>query len=230
MYSPAAHFRLPSCLILAEDLILAEEGYAMLDISPPADALRLPAALAARICHDIAGPLGSLAGTLDMLAEDGDPEALAIARESASILAARLRLLRAAWAEDVEVPGTRIMQALVPGLPNAERLRVTLELDQAMAPALRRLGLNLLLLGSAALPRGGDIVLHGEAGALRLRVIGRNAAWPERLAACAAAGAAAASGWRDPRGLAVPMACLLAASQGLRIILLSETELTTSPA
>jgi histidine phosphotransferase ChpT len=199
----------------------------MLETSPPADPLRLPAALAARICHDIAGPLGSLAGTLDMLAEDGDPEALAIARESAAILSARLRLLRAAWAEDVEVPGTRVMQALVPGLPNAERLRVTLELDPAMTPSLRRLGLNFLLLGSAALPRGGDVVLQGHADVLRLRVAGRNAGWPAALAGCAAAGEAAAMSWQDPRSLAVPMACLLATRQGLRIVLLSETELTT---
>jgi histidine phosphotransferase ChpT len=201
---------------------------------PPPDPLRLPAALAARICHDIAGPLGSLAGTLDMLAEDGDPEALALARESAAVLSARLRLLRAAWAGEVEVPGTRVMQALVPGLPNAERLRVTLELDPVMAPALRRLGLNLLLLGTAALPRGGDITLQGHDGGLRLRVDGRNAAWPPALAACAHEGASAAEASAlasaDPRGLAVPMACLLAAAQGLRITLLSETELTAAPA
>jgi histidine phosphotransferase ChpT len=201
----------------------------MLQTATPADPLRLPAAMAARICHDIAGPLGSLAGTLDMLAEDGDPEALAIARESAAILSARLRLLRAAWAEDVDIPGTRVMQGLVPGLPNAERLRVTLELDPVMPPALRRLGLNLLLIGSAALPRGGDIVLQGHGGGLRLRVDGRNAAWPDTLAACAEAPARTAMDWTDPRGLAVPMACLLAAAQGLRIALLSETELSAAP-
>jgi len=202
----------------------------MLETSPPADPLRLPAALAARICHDIAGPLGSLVGTLDMLAEDGDPEALALARESAAILSARLRLLRAAWAEDVEVPGTRIMQALVPGLPNAERLRVTLELDPVMAPSLRRLGLNLLLLGSAALPRGGDILLQGHDGGLRLRVDGRNAAWPDTLAACADATEPGDMAWPDPRRLAVPMACLLAAAQGLHITVLSETELSVARA
>ena len=110
-------------------------------ISRP-DPLRLPAALAARICHDIAGPLGALSATLELLAEDGDPEALAIARESATMLSARLRLLRAAWAEEVEVPGTRVMQILAGGLPNAERLRVTISLDADMAPSLRRLGLN----------------------------------------------------------------------------------------
>jgi histidine phosphotransferase ChpT len=201
----------------------------MLETSPPDDALRLPAALAARLCHDIAGPLGSLASTLDMLAEDGDPEALAIARESAAILSARLRLLRAAWAEDVEMPGTRVMQALVPGLPNAERLRVTLELDACMAPSLRRLGLNLLLVGSAALPHGGDILLHGEAAALDLRIAGRSAAWPAALAACAAGGESAARLCSDPRSLAAPMACLLAARQGMRVTLLSETELTVRP-
>jgi hypothetical protein len=118
------------------------------------------------------------------------------------------------------------MQALVPGLPNAERLRVTLELDPAMTPWLRRLGLNFLLLGSAALPRGGDILLHAHADVLRLRVAGRNAGWPAALSACAA-GEASATSWSDPRSLAVPMACLLAAAQGLRVTLLSETELTT---
>ncbi len=197
----------------------------MLDRLPPSDPLRLPAALAARICHDIAGPLGSLAGTLDMLAEDGDPEALALARESAAILSARLRLLRAAWAEDVEVPGTRVMQSLVPGLPNAERLRVTMELDAAMTPGLRRLGLNLLLLASAALPRGGDVLLQGQTDWLRLRVDGRNAGWPETLAACAQSVGAVAMSWPDPRSLAIPMACLLAEAQGLGIRVLSDTEL-----
>jgi histidine phosphotransferase ChpT len=197
----------------------------VLEMSPPTDPLRLPAALAARICHDIAGPLGSLAGTLELLAEDGDPEALALARESAAILSARLRLLRAAWAEDVEVPGTRVMQGLVPGLPNAERLRVTLELDPAMAPGLRRLGLNLLLLASSALPRGGDVLLQGDEDWLRLRVDGRNACWPPALAACAQAGNAGAMAWLDPRSLAVPMACMLADAQGLCVRLLSDTEL-----
>jgi histidine phosphotransferase ChpT len=198
------------------------------DPSRSPDPLRLPSALAARICHDIAGPLGALTGTLELLAEDGDPEALALARESAAILSARLRLLRAAWAEDVEVPGTRVMQALVPGLPNAERLRVTMELDQTMQPSLRRLGLNLLLLGSAALPRGGDMLLRGSADGLLLRVDGRGAAWPDALAACARAADLAAMTWHDPRGLAVPMVCLLAASLGLRIILASTTELLVS--
>ncbi len=192
--------------------------------------LHLACALAARICHDIAGPLGALAGTLDMLAEDGDPEALALARESATILSARLRLLRAAWAEDVEVPGARVMQTLVPGLPNAERLRVTIELEHTMQPSLRRLGLNLLLLGSAALPRGGDILLRGDADGLMLRVDGRGAAWPAALADCTTASDVSAMEWQDPRGLAVPMACLLAASFGWRIMLASGTELLVSRA
>ena len=202
-----------------------------------ADPLRLPAAVAARICHDIAGPLGALAATLELLAEDGDPEALAIARESAAMLSARLRLLRAAWAEEVEVPGTRIMQQLAAGLPNAERLRVTISLDAEMAPALRRLGLNLLLLAAASLPRGGDIHLGGRlsghlggpVGGLLVTIGGRDAGWPAALAECAASAAPADLDWPDPRGLAVPMACLLADAQGLRIDVLSETELSVRP-
>ena len=199
------------------------------DTKRRADPLRLPAALAARICHDIAGPLGALAATLEMLAEDGDPEALAIARESAAMLSARLRLLRAAWAEEVEVPGTRVMQQLVPGLPNADRQRVTINLGTEMTPGLRRLGLNLLLLAAASLPRGGDIHLGGQPGGLLLTIGGRDAGWPAGLAACAASAAPADEDWPEPRGLAVPMACLLAEAEGLRIDVLSETELSVRP-
>ena len=197
-------------------------------ISRP-DPLRLPAALAARICHDIAGPLGALSATLELLAEDGDPEALAIARESATMLSARLRLLRAAWAEEVEVPGTRVMQILAGGLPNAERLRVTISLDADMAPSLRRLGLNLLLLASASLPRGGDITLGSRPDGLLLTIGGRDAAWPASLAACAASPSPVDQDWPEPRGLAVPMVCLLAEAQGLWVDLLSETELAVLP-
>ena len=201
----------------------------MSDVRLRPDPLHLPSALAARLCHDIAGPLGALAATLELLAEDGDPEALAIARESAAMLSARLRLLRAAWAEEVEVPGTRIMQQLVAGLPNAERLRVTISLPSEMAPGLRRLGLNLLLLAAASLPRGGDVHLGAQAGGLLLTIGGRDAAWPMALAGCAASAAPEDQDWPDPRGLAVPMACLLAVAQGLRIEVLSETELSVRP-
>ena len=75
----------------------------MTDAHDPGDrALRLAELLAARLCHDFAGPLGSLAGALEIAADDPDGagEALAIASESASALAGRVRLYRAAWGGD----------------------------------------------------------------------------------------------------------------------------------
>jgi histidine phosphotransferase ChpT len=56
--------------------------------------LMLAQDLCARLCHDLAGPLGTIAGAVDMVADD--PEAAELARDAANNLRARLQLWRAA--------------------------------------------------------------------------------------------------------------------------------------
>ena len=92
--------------------------------------LPLAFTLGARLCHDLAGTLGALAGTLDLAADGQDPEALELAAACAREASARLRLLRAAWSANPEQPD---LPRLIAGLPGAERLTVDLS---AMRPEL----------------------------------------------------------------------------------------------
>ena len=55
------------------------------------DELILTQDLAARICHDLGGPVGMVAGLLDLL-DEPDAEALASAREGAAELRRRRRI------------------------------------------------------------------------------------------------------------------------------------------
>lgn len=78
------------------------------------DALRLAELLAARLCHELAGPIGALAGTLELAIEDADGAGFALALEQAAATAARLRLVRAAWGlpgEPLDVAGLRELLA-----------------------------------------------------------------------------------------------------------------------
>ena len=180
-----------------------------------ADALALAGMVCARVCHDLAGTLGALAGMLDMVAESPDAEALALAQDCARELTARLRLLRAAWGEDVEVDD---LAALLPGLPNAAKLQVHLEATALDHDAERQFAACLLLMAAGALPLGGNIWLGGTGAHLLLRVEGRRAAWPAGLLGDAV-------GPVEPRGVAAVMARLRAESLGQVLRLKSEWEL-----
>lgn len=192
--------------------------------------LRLMELLAARISHDLAGLVGALAGALELATGEDAAEALDIARDASAELAARLRLLRAAWAGDVGVLRGADLGAMTAGL--GPRVRVeTAGLGGAAFPAgLSRLLPNLLLLGAEALPRGGVLTLSGSpgsgvpdgaggsgaAGWVRLEVQGPRAAWPETLAGLVAEPARA---WAvsTPRQLQPALVVLLARDAGLGI-------------
>jgi len=63
------------------------------------EGLRLTDLVAARMCHDLSGLLGSLLGMVELLAEEvGETEAVSISTDTANALILRLKLLRAAWA------------------------------------------------------------------------------------------------------------------------------------
>jgi hypothetical protein len=174
--------------------------------------------MATRLCHDVAGLASTIAGMLEMALEDAqggkeagaDGEAAALATEAAQLLAARIRLYRAAWGGGDMEAGT--IQDLAAGLPN--RSKLTLSIDPALTAerltgAGPRLLLCILLAACAALPAGGTItVTAAEGSGFAVTLAGRNAAWPEALTG--------AQAWRaaDARTLAVPMAALVAAENG----------------
>ncbi len=195
---------------------------------PDNDALTLAGALAARLCHDLAGPLGTVTGALD-LAERADAEALALAREATTDLAHRLRLYRAAFAEGAGPASVAELAALAQGLAHRRvRLNVAGLPGQArLRPEFGRVVLNALLLAAEGLPRGGTVAVQGDPERdVAVTLDGPGAGWPPGTAEAIANPASALSRLRQhpanlqPRALLPPFTALLAAREGLRLGLL----------
>ena len=188
--------------------------------------LTFAATLAARLCHDLAGTMGALTGMLDMAVE-GEPEALALALSCARELSGKLRLLRAAWSDDADMPE---LSSVLAGLPGTERLRVELPVPpEAMGGHARRLAANLLLVAAGALPRGGIIRVSGGDSGFFVEIDGPRAAWPAALEQCLAAPAALHAACTRSRDVSVAVTCLVAAQTGWRLIVQSPTRLTAGP-
>lgn len=198
----------------------AEAASAGLAVSTD-EALRLAEVLCARLCHDVAGSLGALIGSLD-LARDNDggmtEEALELASTAGRALISRLRLLRAAWAGTDAPLDLPTLADLAQGLPSR---RIELDLSAMprgaeFDPATGRVVLNLVLLAAEALPAGGTIWLERTEGDLLIGVSGPHSAWPAALGA-ALAGAVRIEG---PRELQAPLTVLLARAAGFSLSLL----------
>ena len=183
------------------------------------DTLRLAEAVAARLCHDLGGPIGSLNQALELAAADvpAGNEAFALAREAAGDLVRRLRWRRAAWAPDcpaLDVNGLRDLVANplvdLAGVPP----------DTVFAPPMVRLLLNVLLMATESLPRRGRIAIAGSAGDVFIAIDGPNAAWPAGMACYLVDEDAAWDAVADPRTLQAPLTALLARGLGLRLSML----------
>lgn len=187
------------------------------------DGLRLAELLAARLCHEVSGPAGTLAGAVEIARTEPDSaaEALDIAAKAAAGLAARLRLLRAAWAGGAEALDIAALRALCTGLPRYVWADLGgLPADQCFPAGSAQVLLNVLLLAAESLPKGGVVTL-GEAGPDTALVVprGQDAAWPPGLSAWMADPAPA---WRAaasaaPRLLQGPLTALLAHGAGVRL-------------
>lgn len=178
--------------------------------------------LAARLCHDLGGSIGTLAGTLDLL-EAGEAEMLDLAREAAATLRQRLRLFALAWggaAADMAAADLAALLAAAPAAP-----RVAFQLDHAwpgvdLPAALVPLALNAALLGAEALPRGGTVRLAGSpAVGMLVSLEGRDAAWPAGLLALLAGGTAEALLRDGPRRVLAPLLVAMVAEAGWEISL-----------
>ena len=192
------------------------------NLAHEADPWRLAELVCARFCHDLAGPVGSLAGMVELAREDAGAaeEALSVMEAASAEMGNRLRLLRAAWTGDAGAMDLVEIRTLAAGLPNGRRLRLDFD---AVAPAMlgagmARMVLNLLLLAAESLPAGGSIELSGDPGAqLLLRIEGRRAAWPAGLGLMLNDNRAAWAALDGPRNLQAPFTALTAGRLGLRL-------------
>jgi histidine phosphotransferase ChpT len=209
-------------------------------VSDSQGSLRLAELLAIRLCHDLSGPLGTLMGALELVADDPEmaAEALPLAGEVSVALGRRLRLFRAAWGGATPSLSVAEFAALAEGI-QARRWQIDLSgLDPAgrFSSAAARLALNATLLAAEALPGGGTATLAGDpAGDVLLTIAGPRAAWPADFFAYVGDATVTWQALRDAegadaaRGLQPWLTALIARNSGLRLSFLMAPDAEAAP-
>lgn len=131
------------------------------------DDLRIAELLCSRLCHDLVSPIGAVNNGVELMEEFGgaSDEAMALIGASGKQAARRLQYYRIAFG----LAGSQIAQSLddtkqvVAGF--LEGGKVTADWDPATTqapetPGWGKLLLNMVALGTEALPRGGAMTLH----------------------------------------------------------------------
>jgi histidine phosphotransferase ChpT len=160
------------------------------------DALDLAALLCSRICHDLISPTGAIVNGLEVLEEeDSDEEtktfALELIKRSAKTASARLQFCRLAFGSAGAPGGTVDLgdaQAMARAFIEDDKTKLAWNLPPELLPKNRvKLLLNLLLIGSQSIPRGGtlsvDPVRAGDSMGFRIAASGINARIPHGVPA-----------------------------------------------
>ena len=205
------------------------------------EALDLVALVCSRVCHDVISPVGAIVNGLEVLADEKDDKmrevALDLIRKSAIQASARLQFARLAFGAAGSA-GAQIdlgdAAEVAKGFLTDERLQLAWNLPRTLLPKNRvKLLLNLLMVATAAIPRGGtltvDPVGDGEGMGFRLRAAGPHARVPPKLEALLAG--------TPPEPLDAHViqpfyAGLLARAAGLKVVIAPEAEaivLTAAP-
>lgn len=139
--------------------------------------LRVAALLAARLCHDLAGPAAAVDNGVELIVDmplGPEPEAMALVAESSRQLTRRLRFYRFAYGYEGRgeaaggVPCELAARYFDGGRIACDYGAGVRGLDLAQ----QQLGCNLLIVGTTALPRGGRLALAAADGELRLEASG----------------------------------------------------------
>lgn len=154
------------------------------------ESLDLAALLCSRVCHDVISPVGAIVNGLEVLEDENDQEmkdfALDLIKKSARNASARLQFARIAFGAagsagamiDLGDAGN-----VAQGFLNDDKLSLAWEAPRALLPKNQvKLVLNLLMLATHAIPRGGKIdakaTVVGEQGRFTIVCTGQNARIP----------------------------------------------------
>jgi histidine phosphotransferase ChpT len=151
--------------------------------------VRILALLTARLCHELSGPVAAVSNGAELLGEDAGAysgQAILLVADSARRAAHRLQFYRFAYGFGGDgVPtgpppfelATRVFQGTSIACDYAQSVR-------ALPPDRQKLGCNLLLVGAAALARGGRLALDAVGAELHLEAAGDTASLaPEQVLA-----------------------------------------------
>ncbi|MCX7374229.1 MAG: histidine phosphotransferase family protein [Alphaproteobacteria bacterium] len=178
----------------------------------------LPRLLAARLTHDLSGPIGTMMATAGT--SPGAPRSDELLAEAIETMRLRTRLYAAAFGLPDEL-GWADMTELLAGAPGAHRIVFHIRPPDGVAPppgALGQLLLVALMLGAEALPRGGSVTLMSAPDApFMVLPDGAGASWPHGFVDVLAGGAPEAA--RTPRGLLASWLPALAQAMKCRLSL-----------
>ncbi|WP_298426367.1 histidine phosphotransferase family protein [Rhodoblastus sp.] len=144
------------------------------------ESLDLAALVASRVCHDVISPVGAIVNGLEVLEEDKDEGmrefALDLIRKSAKAASARLQFCRLAFGAAGSAGAaidTGDAEKVARGLFGDERTQLNWEAPRVFMPKNKvKLVLNLCLIASACIPRGGvmHVTIEGEGDDARMDV------------------------------------------------------------
>ena len=156
------------------------------------DPMDLAALLCSRVCHDVISPVGAIVNGLEVLEEDSDPTmrdfALDLIRKSAHQASARLQFARLAFGAAGSA-GAAIdlgdAETVAKGMFGDEKITLSWSAPRVLMPKNQvKLVLNLVMLATNAIPRGGSISVaitateEGEPPIFTLLAKGLNARVP----------------------------------------------------
>jgi histidine phosphotransferase ChpT len=158
--------------------------------------LRLLELIAARMCHDLVGPVGAAVNGAELLAEGeaADAEVVRLIGQSARQASRRLQVFRVAYGTPGALSGGRpfaqagqLLTAMLEGEKAALDWQVDLALESACGRVGARLALLVALIGIEALGRGGTLRVTGTVSGVRATILvhaaGPNAKFSDEMAA-----------------------------------------------
>ena len=142
-------------------------------------ALDLAALLCSRVCHDLISPVGAIVNGIEVLDEDKDEEtrtfALELIKKSARQASAKLQFCRLAFGAAGSA-GAQIetgdAENVARGMLEDDKLKITWNLPRELKPKNQvKLLLNMLLIATGAIPRGGTLTVDSLADTTGFRIV-----------------------------------------------------------
>jgi histidine phosphotransferase ChpT len=162
-------------------------------MAAPLEALDLAALLCSRVCHDLISPAGAIVNGLEVFEESKDEEtktfALSLIKRSARTATARLQFCRIAFGAAGSMTAqvdTGDAEQVARGSIEDDKYKLAWNLPRALLPKNRvKLLLNMLVVGTLAIPRGGTLTLDpigsGESIGFRVTAAGLNSRVPPAI-------------------------------------------------
>jgi histidine phosphotransferase ChpT len=182
--------------------------------------LRVVALLAARLCHDLIGPVAAIGNGVELLAEEEGEfarDAVALIGDSAKKANARLQFYRFAYGFNGGGLTGPAPYLLAEGFFAETAIACDYRSDLRVLPLDRqKLACAMLAMAGEALPRGGRVVATAGASGPEIAATGQGAGPSSELRAALALEATPAA--LTSRTVGGYFAGLLAAAQGLRLV------------